>query len=131
MKHTESQCRAIRRDGWTGERQLAFLAILSRTGSVAKAAAAVGMSRESAYRLRARPAGALFALQWDHAVKALRTRRLALRIFEGHMPDGLVMRRLGTVRRAEARKSAQGDKGHISAEMPVERDFCDLGGSRT
>jgi hypothetical protein len=50
-----------RRDGWTAERQIGFLAALECSRSVSKAAKAVGMSRESAYRLRDRPAGALFA----------------------------------------------------------------------
>ena len=58
----------IRRDGWTVERQLAFLDALARTRSISEAAAAAGMSRESAYRLRARRDGALFAAIWDRAV---------------------------------------------------------------
>ena len=55
----------VRHDGWSAERQLTFLQTLARTRSVTRAAAAAGMSRESAYRLRARPAGALFAAAWD------------------------------------------------------------------
>jgi len=58
----------VRRDGWTAERQLAFLHALARTRSVVRAAAAAGMSRESAYRLRTRPAGALFAAAWDRTL---------------------------------------------------------------
>ena len=50
---------------WTGQRQLAFLDTLSGTRCVTRAAAAAGMSRESAYRLRRRPAGALFAAALD------------------------------------------------------------------
>jgi hypothetical protein len=57
--------RQIRRDGWTIERQLAFLDSLVRTRSVARSARSVGMSRESAYRLRARPQNGLLAAQWD------------------------------------------------------------------
>ena len=57
--------RRIRRDGWTPERQLLFLQMLAKTRSVAKAAACVRMSRESAYRLRSRLNGELFALAWD------------------------------------------------------------------
>jgi hypothetical protein len=60
----------IRRDGWTAERQLRFLDALARTRSVIKAAAAVGMSRESAYRLRNRKDGALFAAAWDRALES-------------------------------------------------------------
>jgi hypothetical protein len=57
----------IRRDGWTPERQLGFLATLFATKNVTKAARTVGMSRESAYRLRARDEGGLFALAWERA----------------------------------------------------------------
>ena len=59
----------IRRDGWTPERQLRFLGALARTRSVTCAARAAAMSRESAYRLRARKEGALFAAAWDQALK--------------------------------------------------------------
>jgi hypothetical protein len=54
-----------RRDGWTAERQLRFLQVLAATHSVTRAAASVRMSRESAYRLRSRLKGGLFALAWD------------------------------------------------------------------
>lgn len=50
---------------WTPERQCAFLRFLDRTRSVTQAAALVGMSRESAYRCRARDPEGLFALLWD------------------------------------------------------------------
>lgn len=53
---------------WTGERQLVFLDTLACTRSVTRAAARAGMSRESAYRLRRRPAGALFAAAWDRVM---------------------------------------------------------------
>jgi hypothetical protein len=55
----------FRRDGWTPERQLRFLGAVSEGESVANAAAFAGMSRESAYRLRNRPDGALFGALWD------------------------------------------------------------------
>ena len=58
-----------RRDGWTAERQLTFLAALSQSKSVTKAAHAVGMSRESAYRLRTRDPHGLFAAVWDRATE--------------------------------------------------------------
>lgn len=53
---------------WTPERQLTFLDTLARTRSVTRAAASAGMSRESAYRLRRRPAGGLFAAAWDRVM---------------------------------------------------------------
>lgn len=67
-----------RRDGWTPERQLRFLAALARTRSVTRAAAAAGMSRESAYRLRTRRDGALFAAAWDRALQRPHLSRSAL-----------------------------------------------------
>lgn len=61
-----------RRDGWTPARQLRFLDALARTRCVTRAAIAAGMSRESAYRLRRRPAAALFAAAWDRAIQGHR-----------------------------------------------------------
>jgi len=57
-----------RRDGWTVERQARFIGMLVETRSVAAAARAVGMGRESAYRLRKRPGAAGFAAAWDAAL---------------------------------------------------------------
>jgi|GEM_PF-3280251 len=56
-----------RTDGWTPERQRGFVVMLSLTGSVKAAAAEVGLSRESAYHLRRKPEGRLFARLWDAA----------------------------------------------------------------
>jgi len=57
-----------RRDGWTIERQADFLGMLAETGSVIGACEAVGMSRKSAYRLRALPGAESFAAAWDAAL---------------------------------------------------------------
>jgi hypothetical protein len=57
-----------RRDGWTAERQADFLGMLAETGSVIGACEAVGMSRKSAYRLRALPGAGSFAAAWDAAL---------------------------------------------------------------
>ena len=54
-------------DGWTPARQAQFIGALAETGSVAAAAARVGMSRESAWRLRARDLAESFAAAWDVA----------------------------------------------------------------
>ncbi len=59
-----------RRDGWTVQRQTDFLGHLAETGSVMGACEAVGMSRNSAYRLRARPDAESFAAAWDAALGA-------------------------------------------------------------
>ncbi|WP_324742700.1 hypothetical protein U8326_04905 [Tsuneonella sp. CC-YZS046] len=60
-----------RRDGWTPERQARFLGWLAQTGCVAKAAAKLGMARETAYRLRRREGAGSFAHAWD-AVMTIR-----------------------------------------------------------
>lgn len=54
-----------RADGWTPRRQAAFLAQLALTRSVREAARRVGMARETAYRLRAKPGAESFAAAWD------------------------------------------------------------------
>ena len=57
-----------RRDGWTPARQARFLAHLAITRSVVAAARKVGMARETAYRLRAKPGAESFAAAWDRVV---------------------------------------------------------------
>lgn len=52
-------------DGWTPLRQAQFLVALARTRSVWQAAAAAGMARETAYRLRGKPGAESFAAAWD------------------------------------------------------------------
>jgi hypothetical protein len=59
--------RRPRSDGWTEEKQRRFIEMLADTGLVSAAAKAVGLSRESAYRLRRSPHGAAFARAWDAA----------------------------------------------------------------
>lgn len=58
----------VRSDGWTPERQARFLAELAITRSVTKAARKVGMARETAYRLRAKPGAQSFAAAWDRVL---------------------------------------------------------------
>jgi hypothetical protein len=59
--------RRQRLDGWTEEKQRRFIETLADTGLVNVAARAVGMSRETAYRLRRSAHGAAFARAWDAA----------------------------------------------------------------
>jgi hypothetical protein len=59
-----------RRDGWTAVRQGEFIGMLAQTGSVAEAAAWIGRSRESAWRLRKREGAEGFAAAWDFAAGA-------------------------------------------------------------
>ena len=79
-----------RRDGWTPERQLRFLDELAQTRNVIRAAATAGMSRKSAYRLRNRREGALFALLWERALAFAPTE-----VHTRPLTDGRIMRLLG------------------------------------
>jgi len=57
-----------RHDGWTVEKQIAFIEALAETGIGEHACRRVGMSRTSADKLRRRPAGAHFRRAWEIAV---------------------------------------------------------------
>lgn len=57
-----------RHDGWTPERQVAFIKALADTACVDEAARRVGMSRESAYTLRRRAGADSFRQAWDVAL---------------------------------------------------------------
>jgi hypothetical protein len=61
-----------RRDGWTPARQARFIALLVRHACVRTAAAALGLSRESAYRLRRHPDAGSFRAAWDTAITGRR-----------------------------------------------------------
>lgn len=58
-----------RADGWTPERQRAFIEALANHGSVRSAALSVGMSPQSAYRLRRRADAAAFDAAWEAALE--------------------------------------------------------------
>ncbi len=76
-----------RRDGWSPEVQQAFLDELAYTASASQAAAAVGRSVKSAYKLRARPDATAFRDGWKAALAMSMTllRETALdRAFNGH-----------------------------------------------
>jgi len=66
---------APRHDGWTPDRQVAFIDALAETGCVDRAAKIVGMAVQSAYRLRRRADAQPFRLAWeaalDHAISRL------------------------------------------------------------
>ena len=57
-----------RHDGWSPDRQRRFVDALARLVSVHAAARAVGSSRTSAYKLRARTGAESFAAAWDAAL---------------------------------------------------------------
>ncbi|GLR47549.1 hypothetical protein [Sphingomonas astaxanthinifaciens] len=60
--------RRFRHDGWTPERQRAFIAALADTGSVSRAAALVNMSPEGAYYLRRQAGAESFRRAWEAAL---------------------------------------------------------------
>lgn len=62
--------RKRRKDGWTPERQRAFIGALADTGEVIAAARSVGMSDSSAYTLRRAPGAESFAAAWEAALAA-------------------------------------------------------------
>jgi hypothetical protein len=62
-----------RRDGWTPERQLAFILALSACRCVLEACRRVGVSSESAYRLYRRPGAESFRGAWDEALRGAST----------------------------------------------------------
>ena len=63
---------------WTTRKARVFLGALADLGHVSEAARTVGMSRQSAYRLRGRLGEkGLFAMAWDEAQAKGRARRRA------------------------------------------------------
>lgn len=60
--------RKFRHDGWTPERQKAFIAALADTGSVKRAARWVNMSPEGAYYLRRQAGAEGFRRAWESAL---------------------------------------------------------------
>ena len=60
--------RACHTAKWTDVAQAHFLGRLAETGSVSAACARVGISRNSAYKLRIRPGAESFAAAWDAAL---------------------------------------------------------------
>ena len=67
--------RKYRHDGWTPDRQRAFIEALADTGSVSRAAKRINMSSEGAYYPRRQPGAESFRAAWnaalDHGVQRL------------------------------------------------------------
>ena len=57
-----------RHDGWTAERQRAFIARLALCGCISASARAVGKTKKAAYDLRDHAGGESFAAAWDKAL---------------------------------------------------------------
>lgn len=69
MDVAEAPPRRHRRDGWTPERMKEFIRALRATASVSDAANAVGLSRQSAYKLYAEPDAGAFRDAWNEALR--------------------------------------------------------------
>jgi hypothetical protein len=116
-RHDSASIPRIRRDGWTIARQATFIRALLVTGSVTRAAKSAGMSRESAYRLRARSGHADFAAAWDRATAA---RKSHSRCAESHA---------GKPGRA-AVSPRENRQGHNPGRFAPHRQFVQLPGGR-
>ncbi|HEU0044956.1 hypothetical protein [Sphingomonas sp.] len=79
----------VRHDGWTPERQRAFIEGLADTGSVETACRMVNMSTEGAYGLRRHPQAGEFRAAWDAAL-ACGWQRLKDEAFERALNGQLV-----------------------------------------
>jgi hypothetical protein len=58
-----------RHDGFTPERQIAFIEALAASGSVSHACRVAGISRDAAYHLRRREGAEAFAAAWESALR--------------------------------------------------------------
>jgi hypothetical protein len=85
-----------------------FIAVLRRTRSVAAAARSAGMSRQAAYRLRARLPGHPFDQAWAAALAPREAFRL--------MTTGYVVPAGATASAAEAR-APQPPQGHTGSQV--------------
>ena len=94
-----------RRNGWSEERQRAFIAALARCGSVAAAARSVGMTSRSAYRLCDAEGGDSFVAAWDQAMD-IGMSRLRCDALQRALEGGFVpIYRRGKLVRVEHRRS--------------------------
>lgn len=91
-----------RHDGWTPERQRAFIEMLSVTGQIAEACRAVGISRKSAYKLLDRPGSESFAAAWGAALMSGQQRML----------DQLMERAVGGVTTIVVKRGGAVEIGH-------------------
>ena len=70
--------RCKRHDGWTPERQRAFIAALARLGEVERAAQNLGRTGSGAFKVRTSAGGDGFADAWDGALTLFHARNPGL-----------------------------------------------------
>ena len=78
-----------RKDGWTAERQRRFVDLLAAGCGPTEAAAAVGMSKQSAFGLRRRAGAESLAAAWDSAAAFAARRRAAAARRKGDYARGV------------------------------------------
>lgn len=91
-----------RHDGWTPERQRAFIEALADTGSVTRAAAQVNIAQTNCYTLRRAPGAESFRAAWDAALDygVLRLKDIAFeRAIDGQLVPVFVAGKLMGFRR--------------------------------
>ncbi len=94
--------RKYRHDGWTPERQKAFIEALADTGSVSRAAAMVNMAQANCYTLRRAPGAESFRRAWEAALDfgVQRLKDIAFdRAIDGHLVPVFVAGKLMGFRR--------------------------------
>jgi len=94
--------RRYRHDGWTPERQKAFIEALADTGCVTRAAGQVNIAQTNAYELRRAPGAEEFRRAWDAALDfgLLRLKDIAFeRAIEGQLVPVFVAGKLMGFRR--------------------------------
>lgn len=112
----------VRRNGWTAERQRAFVAMLARTGVVRVAAAAVGMSARSAYQLARR--GGFdhpFVMAWDAAMERAKARADVALAHGALEPELRPIVRRGRIVGSRSGRSAARPRRALSGRRPSPR----------
>src|SRR3546814_14281469 len=108
-----------RRDGWTADKQIAYVEALAACGCVEEACGAVGVSRMSAYRLRARADAQSFRYAWDFALDHA----------IGRLGDAVLSRAINGVARPVFYQGEQiGERRHyderLAMWLPIGRASC-------
>ena len=114
--------RKYRRDGWTPERQQAFIAALADTGNVTAACEHVGMTTEGVYYLRRQPGAESFARAWEVALTGPPQPAPAPALG----PETLSLRGLMHVLEAQARRRREAAEASGLSEAEIDEENAAL-----
>ena len=117
--------RPHRNGEWSGSRALTFIVTLAAHRSVTLAAREAGMSRKSAYALKARDPA--FAGAWDEALKSASRKRQGDEVQEVHNPRTSLSQGDKSRRTAPPKSSTQ----RRIEELRRDRFFARLAATRT